>query len=336
MKKYNKKKIIILTATLFIYIPLVFAAISYSSSDVVVDNTNTSLGSVYLQDAIDEIDYVCSTNHPNNYSCVSNTPKCIRATTLHTETCTVNNISYCLGAGYELNDTITYGNQTTTPGTLIYGDPFDCDVNGDGVYDAATERFYYISDYYDTDKKMYNDKIAVLIYYSNTTGGVPSTSNAAYDCSSSNRYGPVTAMQNLPTTTQWSNIRLYNESRRILTETSQRSTAGGSITGLFSYSGYAARLLTNQELVRNCSYLSNTPSSTYALDTCIFLFERTKFASTDTSTPGWWLETPCSSRSESAYYVYSIGRVRHFNTTSSLSYGGVRPAIDVLKSEISY
>ena len=41
--------------------------------------------------------------------------------------------------------TITYG-KLGTQGILSSGDAFDCDVNGDGIYDATTERFYYVTD----------------------------------------------------------------------------------------------------------------------------------------------------------------------------------------------
>ena len=85
----------ILTLTLFIYIPFVFAVISYSSSDVVVDNTSTSLGSTYLQDAIDEIAYFCGFDCPTGKTCKNNTPKCKMAITLHIETCDIDNSHYC-------------------------------------------------------------------------------------------------------------------------------------------------------------------------------------------------------------------------------------------------
>ena len=71
------------------------------------------------------------------------TAVCKRATTLHTETCSQTSTSlYCIGDGYTASGsmkttTITYGN-LGTKGTLTSGDAFDCDVNGDGVYDSAT------------------------------------------------------------------------------------------------------------------------------------------------------------------------------------------------------
>ena len=172
----TKIKIIIIIIALFISIPLVFAVATYSSSNVVVNNTTSAITSLYLQDAIDEIDYYCSVKSPKDYMCKNNTPKCQRATSLHTEECTNSDTSgYCQADGYALNEEIAYGNTTTTNGVLTVGDAFDCDVNGDEIFDAATERFYYVSDYFDTSTKTFNDKVAVLVYYSNTDDGVAST-----------------------------------------------------------------------------------------------------------------------------------------------------------------
>ena len=92
---------------------------------------------------------------------------CKRATTLHTEKCTQTDGSmFCSGAGYTTSgskgtNTITYGNLGTT-GSLNSGDAFDCDVNGDGEYNSDTERFYYVSDYYNTSAKSFENDTAVL------------------------------------------------------------------------------------------------------------------------------------------------------------------------------
>ena len=91
---------------------------------------------------------------------------CKRATTLHTEECIWNDqAGFCSGAGYTTTGskgttTITYGNLGTS-GTLTSGDAFDCDVNGDGVYDPSTERFYYVSDYYNTGTKSFESDIPI-------------------------------------------------------------------------------------------------------------------------------------------------------------------------------
>ena len=177
----------------------VFAAIVIAASNVGYSDNN-DLGADNVQDAIDKLNTKATIKVkevkeecPDKMFCK---PKlCKRATTLHTETCTNEDASYyCQADGYKLNDTITYGNLGTT-GTLASGDAFDCDVNGDGVYDSATERFYYVSDM--TNGVTQDSNTAVLIYYNNVSGGVASNSTAyAYDSSKSNNNGPVTAIDN--------------------------------------------------------------------------------------------------------------------------------------------
>ena len=89
-----------------------------------------------------------------------------------------------------------------TAGSLSSGDAFDCDVNGDGVYDSDTERFYYVTDV--------DAKTAVLIYYNNVEAGVAKDSAfSAYDSSNENWHGPVTAIKQLPTTSQWKTTNKY-------------------------------------------------------------------------------------------------------------------------------
>ena len=127
------------------------------------------------------------------------TRKCQRAKTLHSITCTSSSTEgYCKARKRE--DSITFG-QIGTSGKLASGDAFDCDVNGDGTYDAATERFYYVSDL--------NSSTAILIYYTYTN-------RYPYNAQSSNSYsGPITAVGALPTTTKWSNISLVQKTSQI-------------------------------------------------------------------------------------------------------------------------
>ena len=256
------------------------------------------------------------------------TAVCKRATTLHTEICTQTS-SYCSGAGYTASGskgttTITYGNLGTT-GTLTSGDAFDCDVNGDGTYDANTERFYYVSDL--------DSETAVLIYYSNVTGGEPNnTTTYAYNSSNVNNKGPVTAVKQLPTITQWKNVSLKNTSRQITNETGTTTTSAGDIS-TFDYTGYAARLLTYQEMKNGCNGAMITSGG--VLDSCNYLIENTHY-SNSSLTYGYWLETPRSSQSSYAWYVYGQTRNVNIHYTNNASYYGVRPAIEVLKSEISY
>lgn len=127
------------------------------------------------------------------------TRKCQRAKTLHSITCTSSSTEgYCKAR--KRKDSITFG-QIGTSGKLASGDAFDCDVNGDGVYDSVTERFYYVSDL--------NSGTAILIYYTYTN-------RYPYNARTSDSYsGPLTAVVALPTTTEWSNISLVQKTSQI-------------------------------------------------------------------------------------------------------------------------
>ena len=339
--KKNKKKMYIIyiisaiiIVLLAVLIPLGFSE-GYDSANVYIDNSNSSVTGKYLKDAIDDLNYYAKVNTPKEYTCKSNTPKCIRATTLHTEMCyTGTTERFCLGPGYALYDTITYGNQTTTEGVLTTGDAFDCDIDGTGY----NHRFYYVSDYFDTSTKNFNDKVAVLIYYASVRGGVVSTEGTAYDCTNKNYNGPVTAREQLPTTSQWTNIRLYKDTRQILTQTNENKTAAGkySLPTAFRYSGYADRLLTYQEVYHGCNSFDKLPTSLGGLDEkCLFLLEGTGFSNNSSTTDGILLESPETAYVSSSYVVGDYERNIYAPYAHNTNMG-VRPAIEILKSEILY
>ena len=260
---------------------------------------------------------------------------CKRATTLHTEECTqTDSSSYCSGDGYTASGsmkttTITYGN-LGTKGVLTSGDAFDCDVNGDGVYDAATERFYYVSDM--TNGVTTDANTAILIYYNNVSDGVASNSTSyAYDVNG-NAYtnGPITAKGQLPTTSQWKNVSLINATRNI---TDEKNTVRKSA---FSYEGYAARLLTAQEVSSGCGFTVGNRTAGELSSKCKYLMENTKYSSSSLKTYGEWLESPYVSIS---YHAWRVGAdIREvFSTDVVYANGyGVRPAIEVAKSRIDF
>ncbi|MDO5003188.1 MAG: hypothetical protein Q4E39_03045 [bacterium] len=256
---------------------------------------------------------------------------CKRATTLHTETCTNEETTFfCQADGYALNDTITYGNLGTKE-VLTSGDAFDCDVNGDGVYDSTTERFYYVSDM--TNGITTDANTAVLIYYNNVSGGVASNSTAyAYDSSGSNDNGPITAIKQLPTTSQWKNVSLKSAIRDITDE------QGVVKRSSFSYDGYAARLLTTQEVETACNVNvgSNIQGELKQLSNCKFLMENTKYSSSSDKIYAHWLETP-SSISIGSWHINGDGiNISSNNETSNYELQAVRPAIEVAKSRIDF
>ena len=232
---------------------------------------------------------------------------CKKATTLHT----INGI--------------TYG--TVPDKELKSGDAFDCDVNGDGEYNPDIERFYYVTDI--------DDDTAVLIYYNNVSNGKPSNSTTyAYDSSGKNNNGPVTAIEELPSTSEWRNVSLTSNERSIVTENGTNSTTGGPLPDSFSYAGKAARLLTIQE-VRKATGIRNIPTwQVGELDNFNYLLENTKYSNASIGNNGYWLENARSDISTYAWHVYGATRLVNDNPVDNAI--GVRPAIEVPKSNIEY
>ena len=225
--------------------------------------------------------------------------------------------------------THTFGNRIVTQKTLKSGDAFDCDVNGDKTYDSETERFYYVTDM--------DDSTAVLIYYNNVEKGKPSNSKlVSYDSSGENFHGPRTAIEELPSTSEWRNVSLTSNVRSIIAQDGTNSTTGGSLPSNFSYSGKAARLLTIQE-VRKATGNKDIPTwQDGELDKCNYLMENTKYSNASIGNYGYWLENPHSGYSDNAWSVRGNGRYVCGNSVSSAGDYGVRPAIEVLKSNIEY
>lgn len=294
---------------------------------------------------------------------------CKRAKTLHQEVC---NASYSCtkitknsdGQNlYSTGSVITYG-KLGSGTTLTTGDAFDCDVNGDGVYDSNKERFYYMTD---TGKDT-----ALLIYYTNTVNGNPlsddvnATGTIAYSDTYSyswgntlGKQGPNTAISYLPTTKQWKNVRLVNINRSIISQNGYVTVPN------FSYKGYAARLLSFYELYKSCyspshpvSYSSDFHGSNSLNNKCEFLLEDSKFSGKRSSQDGYWLENwscPDSEADRTACYSgntktcscnYTISGSVNINYlepsltridwhSAGLNFdAGVRPVIEVKKNRI--
>ena len=262
-----------------------------------VDTDN--LGATNVQDALDKISTKATKKIeeakkecPIGAECTYKTI-CKRAITLHTEECQhTDTNNFCSGAGYTIDGSkktaiITYGS-LGTKGTLTSGDAFDCDVNGDGVYNEATERFYYLTD---LDS---NSSYAVLFYY--TDVGI-----SAYDESGSSINGPVTAKTKLPTD--------------------------------FSYSGYAARMLSINEVARACGVSSYTELWDQSMSTkCTYLLEDTDFSSSKGKAT-YWLENPTSDFDVVREIWINVGRPS-VSRAKTAEY--IRPVIEVAKINISY
>ena len=344
------KKIKILMPYLIISIILivgmlikVYADYLYSSSEVYYESNSSTLTSTDLQSAIEELDTKCETRIaqsqqcPEGYKCTEiPKPICKRATTLHTETCNSDTSStsyYCRGDGYSAGSTITYGSLGTSGSEPSPGDAFDCDVTGDGDW----ERFYYVSNYFDTSTQSFDNDYYVFIYYSNTTSGTPSTDNVAWHSgSNSTSNGPTTAMAQLPKTTgtnAWRDDLLKTRTRNIL-----GGSSGSSLTTTyksnFSYEGYAARLLTAQELQQGCNITIGNSATGELSTKCKYLMERTAYSTSSYATYGPWLES--ASSSTSAWRVYSYSRSVSTRGTSGSGINGARPVIEIPKTDVSY
>ena len=272
---------------------------------------------------------------------------CRRATELHTAECTATDESnFCSASGYTTTGskgttTITYGNLGTKGAEPVSGDAFDCDVNGDGNYDSETERFYYISRL-DSD-----DSYGVLIYYSNVANGVASDvltlgPGSVYNDENNVYLGPKTAIKELPTTSDWSNVTLSKNIRNIPNQN------GDIIIKNFSYENFAARFITFNEVQKTCNITNWEPDNYGELDNCVFLLENTNFAPvTSFNAPlnpynaeinCYWIESVYFSDSSAKNHNMAIGGFLR-SVIFAPFFGdktGVRPVIEVPISNILY
>ena len=217
---------------------------------------------------------------------------CQRATSIHTK------------------NGITYG-QIGTANELNVGDAFDCDVNGDGVYDDDIERFYYVSRRYNVDTvSSFNDNYAVLLYSYNTYYGEPTTRTnyAPYASSGKNESGPISSLSHIPSTTQWPNVRLKDNYRQLRQRDGTMEIDSNTNYPRFYYNGRSARLLTHQEVVNAVGTLSNTGNYPFFTENGAY----------------WNLETP--QRTSGNVYTITETGSGGYSTNQNLN---VRPAIEI-------
>ena len=95
-------------------------------------------------------------------------------------------------------------------------------------------------------------------------------------------------------------------------------------------------MLTVQE-VRKATRIREIPTKQIGeLDNFNYLFENTKYSSNSIGNYGYWLENPQSNSSTEAWLVYGFFRRVDNGTVSNGVNYGVRPAIEVSKSNIEY
>ena len=290
------------------------------------DNTKTNITQIVLYAHWHQIDDTVQTEDL----------LCRRAETLHFQTCqTTQTCQY-----YITNGGLTFG-RLGESGLLSDGDAFDCDVNGDGVYDAETERFYFVSDYYDTATKSFDPEWAVLIYYNNYgPNGADATAVTKFTNATTAINGPDQAVTYLPTTEDWPNVTLKETTRRIWGESGYGDvTAGYPYSNPttfypteFSYEGKAARLLTSRELYSALAQDYYRQYSRYQsfIDSNRVRMENTK-SMNSTYSYGYWLENPVPY--EGNNQAIFVSEDRGYNAKVSEN-KGVRPAIDVPKSKL--
>ena len=127
----------------------------------------------------------------------------------------------------------------------------------------------------------------------------------------------------------------YKEQRKILTDDGQDSTTSGSLPTSFSYSGYAARFLTAQEIYDGCSNGRTIAiDSNFGLTECRFLSENTMFTDPNNDIYGGWLETPYENWNLSWHICGEHNHIGFEGVNSTAN--GTRPAIDVPIYNIEY
>ncbi|MBR2245937.1 MAG: hypothetical protein IKG58_04395 [Bacilli bacterium] len=255
---------------------------------------------------------------------------CKRATKLHKEVCNATSaysVYTCSHSdnGHSKGSDVVYGNYGNSA-SLALGDALDCDVNSDGIFDPYKERFYYVT------PLNTNSNYAVLLYYNNTYNGIANAKNNKvhyHDKGISVAAGPEVAKSHLPTTSLWNNVALSSTIRNITIDN------GTTIVPNFSYEGFAARLLTLNELKSvDCWAGVGKPQ-------CEFIKENTKytydfFNSAFNYTTGYWLETQFyAAQSYMSYKLDAeIGTAAGGWTPANAELYGVRPAIEVKLDEI--
>ena len=255
---------------------------------------------------------------------------CKRATELHTGYCGDDNVfGWCNSVGL-LDQTIYFGNISTSD-VLQPGDALDCDVNGDGIYGGSYgERFYYVSDYYDTETKSFNSSYAALIWSTDYTysGDTRMTSYniwEEFNAGTETRYdGPTGVVEYydfvLPATSSWTNVTLYKDHRYILPALEELDSPTN-----FWYRELAGRLLNLKELESACG-IEVTSKQDYMLPaSCSFLLEDALVHEEWYSGP-YWIETPMD---EETPLVIHSGYLKQDDGSWNS-----RPVIDVPKSQI--
>ena len=112
---------------------------------------------------------------------------------------------------------------------------------------------------------------------------------------------------------------------------------GGTLPSNFSYEEYSSRIPTLKEVQKACNIAIDSEDKIGMLDKCHYMFENTVFYSESMSSWAFWLETPYATGNNNVFHVNGDGKnITSNNTVSNTIYQGVRPVIEVSKTNIEY
>lgn len=204
---------------------------------------------------------------------------------------------------------------TGEDGTLVVGDAFKCDVNGDGIFDEGHEKFYYISNFYNQSSNSFDPSVTVLIHSLNSNSGnvVSTNSPVKWNNTLTLDNGPASLKDNFPSS-NWLNVVLKANPRKIM-------IGYNSTNSMLSFQyPNSTRLLTVEEFLYGCNPVSK----------CNFLFN-TMEAETGN---GIWLENIASKDNKTVYIIDST--THELSTDTVTSSNMLRTVIDVSKDSIAY
>ena len=204
---------------------------------------------------------------------------------------------------------------TGNEGSLVVGDSFKCDVNGDGIFDEELEKFYYISTFYNQSSQSFDPSVVVLIHSINSSNGnvVSTNSPVKWNNTLNVNNGPASLKDHLPSA-NWLNTTLKSNPRKIM-------IGYNSTNSMLSFQyPNSTRLLTVEEFLSGCNPVSK----------CNFLFNPMEAEVGN----GIWLENIASKENKTAYVISSSTHELTTNTVTSNNM--LRAVIDVSKDSIAY
>lgn len=242
----------------------------------------------------------------------------------------IKNYTICKAATkLHTNDSgsVTYG--TLPNGTIKAGDAFDCDVNGNNVFEEEFERFYYLA----PENGEVTSTRYVLIYSSNTAlfGSIvlkttDKTSSYSAGVIENVQAAPKTAVKSLPTKDMWNNTSLLAPGKVNITDESKVVVKVPN----YDYSNTLTRFprLTEMMSVINKNTISDLTNNN-SLSAYSFLFENLG------TIKGYWFEEVASSSKTEGWVVDNTKKSVSKVSTGSTNYG-TRPVIVVEKENVYF